>query len=263
MKKLLLFMLVFFMIILISVDCSKKSQSTTPNTPVATATPVGGTISGNIILPAAELGVTWQVLVDTDMNFNNGITNMVVGICPLGATSIPYSVTAPAGTYYVYALVKTAGALTSPPIAGDLLGWDGALYPASPSSAGVILNSQQQLAGQNITMVAATSNVSGTITMPANANGLPIILIISPTTNPAVAEFYVNVTPVAGMTGTTYNYSTLCYMPGSFYITAQVSGDGSGLPRPPKTGDYVGQSVQETMDPTLSNGPYNFSLTTF
>ncbi|MCE5300008.1 MAG: hypothetical protein LLG37_03920 [Spirochaetia bacterium] len=236
---------------------------TSTATATATNTPEHPTISGNLVLPSPHQGVVWEVIVDTDMNFNNGIINMAMGTCG-SSSNVPYSVTAPAGTYYMYALVKTVGVLTSPPIAGDYLGWYGATYPDNPSEASAVFTADSELSGQDMTMVLAQNNVAGTLTLPANAEGKQMLLAIHPTTDPSEGVFYLALENISGSTGTTLPYQALCYMPGTFYITVQISSNGNTLPRAPIAGDYVGQlSPPAVMEPENDNQPLNITLYTY
>lgn len=235
--------------------------STATATPTVTATIDSGTVSGNLILPSAQPGTMYEVLIDTDMDFGNGITNMTIGYCGASA-NVPYSITAPAGTYYVYAVVKTVSCTTCPPEAGDYLGRVGSTYPAYPGSANVPVTNTVNLTGQDITMVQGVNNVTGSITTSANCDGKNMILIASTALDPNNGVFYDKVMTISGSTGTgpyTFNYSMLACFPGSFYFIVQVATDGHALPGAPEAGDFVGDTGPQTIDPTISNGPYNFT----
>lgn len=246
-----------------STPTSTATGTATP-TATPTSTPAPGSVVGNLLLPSSQSGFTYQVLVDNDINYANGVVNMTVGTCP-AATTIPYSMTVSAGTYYVYAVIKSASAPTMPPIAGDYLGVNGATYPAYPASANVVVNWGMTTGGTDINMILAANNVYGTMTMPANSNGMNILIALDDDGNVSNGGIVtLEIKQISGMTGTTYNYSTLCFVPGSFYIFAMVDNDASGLPGAPTTGDYLSftPTGPVTIDPAMMNGPHNLTLTT-
>ena len=239
--------------------------STRADSPTATSTPTltpdFGTVSGNLVLPAAQNGIICQVVIDTDMNFGNGITNIFNGVCG-SSVNVPYSVTAPAGTYYVYAIVKTVGCPQCPPEQGDYLGWDGATYPASPLAANVVVTANTPAINQDITMVQAVNNVFGTINTSADCDGKNMIIFADTDTDPSSGVFYMKVAPVTGSQPGppwSFTYGMLCYFPGNFYITTEISVDGHALPGAPETGDFVGQTGPVAVDPALSNGPFDIN----
>jgi len=278
MKKnlMILFSVLFITAGIIIAGCSSESPSgpqTPQNTATVTATmtitatptktPDYGTLSGSIELPAGQgqPGSVWQVIVDTDKNFANDIECTINGVCG-ASVSIPYSVTLPAGTYYVYAIVKVQSSLTQPPVQGDYLGIYGNTYPDTPASANVAITVNNTASNIDIDMTLASDNVSGTLTMPASADGKNIIIFLDDdgdTGNGGIS--YYQITQISGMGGgTTYSYTALCVFTGSYYITALVDNDGSGLPGAPTAGDYGGLSIQHGMTEDAANGPFNFTL---
>ena len=226
-----------------------------------TSTPNYGTLSGNLVLPAAQNGVIYTVLVDTDMNFANGINTMIMGLCGSSA-SVPYSLTITPGSYYVYALVKTAGCAECPPEAGDYLGWLGAVYPANPAAANTVITANNTLSGQNINMVQAVNNVYGSVITSTNCDTKNILIAADTDADPAAGVFYLKVAPVSGTTGIGpyyYSYGALCYFPGSFYFTALIASNGHALPGAPEPGDFAGNTGAHTIDPAVSNGPFDIT----
>jgi hypothetical protein len=235
-------------------------STTTPADPEATY----GTISGNIVLPTdeAQNGMTWEVLVDTDLNHANGVTNIGLGTCGTNE-SVPYSITVAAGSYYVYAVVKTQSQLTYPPIAGDYVGVRGTDWPAYPASSNVTVVNGQTSSGTDINMVMASNNVYGTLTMPLNADGLDYLIMMDNDGDGSNGGVdYLDFQIVAGMSGTTYDYGALALFPGTWYIVAQVDVNTSGLPGNPAGGDYAGLTGPHVMDPTTINGPFDITLST-
>jgi hypothetical protein len=250
-----------------TVTCTDTAipPATDTATATATTTPAYGTITGNLVLASAQGGYTYEVLVDTDLNFSNGIINLAVGTCP-AALNVPYSVTVPAGTYYVYAMIKTASAPQYPPAAGDYLGTFGATYPAFPASANVSAALGAVTSGIDIDMVLAPGNLHGTLIMPANADGKNMLIALDDDGNVANGGISVlDLITISGMAGNTYVYDILCPFPGTYYIFAMVDNDATGLPGAPTTGDYLSfvPSGPHVIDPSISNGPFNVTLTAF
>ena len=235
------------------------TASVTPSiTPTATltSTPDYAAISGTISLPNGvnRQGKTYQVLIDTDMDFTNGITAMVYGVYG-SSESMPYSVTVPAGSYYAYSLVKVFSANNQPPVDGDYLGIHGAAYPSLPSSPTLNCSAGQVYAGTNIAMTEAVNNVSGTITMPGDVSGVEMILFIDNDQDPGNGGvMYYKIENVT-TSSSTYAYAAVCVFPGDYYINVMVDNSGGGLPAAPASGDYVGVNGPFTMTSDNASGP--------
>jgi hypothetical protein len=227
-------------LVLVFAGCSK-----TPSNPG----PTYGAISGTISLPAGpnQSGKMWEVIVDTDLTHSNGITRMVYGICNSSMT-VPFSVTAAAGSYYVYGMVKVTSGAQDTPCGGDFVGVNGALWPLFPGTAGVDVVNGETTSGVDITLIVASDNVTGTLTLPLNAEGKNYLVFIDDDGNGGNGGIeYLRIRNISGSSGTTYAYSALLMFPGTFYITAQVDVNNSGLPGSPNGGDYAGQRGPETL----------------
>jgi hypothetical protein len=119
------------------VACGEGDNSVFPET---------GTVRRTMTYPAPALGKEWVVIVDHDFNGGNGWVGSASGHCASGRT-LEYSVIdLPAGTYYVYALVRVTSGPTDSPEAGDYLGiHGGSIYspPQGPTatvpSGGVVI----------------------------------------------------------------------------------------------------------------------------
>ena len=87
------------------------------------------TISGVLNLPAAASGKTWVVMIDNDMDGDNGSTAMSFGVCGSG-TTVSYQIqNIPAGTYYIYSVVFVVSDGEGAPVAGDYIGIYGGDFP--------------------------------------------------------------------------------------------------------------------------------------
>ena len=78
-----------------------------------------------------------MVLVDTDIDGDNGYVRATTGICGSSKT-IAYEVQdVPKGTYYIYAVVRIVSAIDSPPEYGDYIGFygTGSMPPAAPNAS--------------------------------------------------------------------------------------------------------------------------------
>ena len=83
------------------------------------------TITGTLTLPAEASGKEYFVLVDNDTTGDNGYINATIGTCGSG-TTVDYSISnVPAGTYYLYAVVRIVSVHDSPPEPCDYLGYYG------------------------------------------------------------------------------------------------------------------------------------------
>ena len=95
------------------------------------------TIEGTLTLPFEANGKTWAVLIDDDLNGDNGYVIIGMGSCGIG-TNISYSINdVPTGTYYVYSAIFVVSDGSQGPQIGDLLGiYGGQPYniPTSPNA---------------------------------------------------------------------------------------------------------------------------------
>ncbi|MFP4466570.1 MAG: hypothetical protein ACLFP1_05930 [Candidatus Goldiibacteriota bacterium] len=225
-------------------------------TPTATATPDYGTVSGNLLLPDDQWNKPYSIIVDTDLNPLNGNVNEQEGTCGLG-TSVPYSVTAPAGAYYVYAVVFNSTSLTGNITAGDYLGVYGAQWPDFPVSTNVIVENNTVFSA-DIDMETAYNNVSGTIVIPDPAPGADYAVLVDDDTDGGNGSVGAVVSAVPD-SSLEIPYELVCPFPGSFYLYALVDATGDGLFNGPGDGDYMGfygSPSMTTIDPAVMNGPY-------
>lgn len=135
-----------------------KAQETATAGAQATATAEGapGTISGTITFQTSENGR--QLFVGVLHNIDDIAGNPVEElISTLGSsTSVPYSITVPAGTYFVLA---GSSASQGPPTFGDCVGSYGASYPAFPASANVTVIAGQTTNNVNISANTVTDSI--------------------------------------------------------------------------------------------------------
>ena len=218
---------------------STATQSPT-NTIEATSTPnPSGNLSGTLTLPAAAVGKSFGVTVVSDLSsIGSGTTYDYKGICGAG-TSISYGPMAvPTGTYYIVAYVDkddSGGA----PNAGDNVGVHGTTYPTWPGAANVIIADSTPVT-KNVTLVAATNNLSGTLTLPAAAFGKVYAVILDTDTDGG--NGYLSATMGACGLSTSVTYNMLCPIPGYYHLYAVVDNTGfmNGGGGGPTTGDYFG-----------------------
>jgi hypothetical protein len=235
----------------------------------ATATALAGqvgTVSGTLTLPSAKNGESWGVAIVhniLDVTSQTGPINSTSGVLGM-ATSIPYSMTATAGTYYVLAYTMPSGS-NGGPVLGDFVGIYGTVYPAIPSSANVTVTKNNTTTA-NITMGTISNSVSGTVTLPASISSMCGYLVVIPVNQPS----FVNGTDlnnfgdgsVGGYGGAISSGNQIAYtipiiFPGSFYMEAVVDVDNSSTI---STGDYVG-STPITLNPA-NNQTKNFTIGT-
>jgi len=97
------------------------------------------TVNGTLTLPEEAVNKEYVVIVDNDTEGDNGWAAATVGTCGSG-TAVDYSITnVPAGTYYVYAVVRIVSAHDSPAEDGDYIGFYGS-GEAPPDSANAIVS---------------------------------------------------------------------------------------------------------------------------
>lgn len=118
--------------------------------------PTAATVTGAILLPEAANGFTYDVLIDEDINGDNGFVAATSGVCG-SETSISYSISnVPAGTYYVYGCVHLATEPGSAPGSGDCIGMHGGSIFSPPSAPNVVVPSSGTVTC-DITMVVWAS----------------------------------------------------------------------------------------------------------
>lgn len=221
------------------------TQSPT-NTIEATSTPnPSGNLSGTLTLPSSAVGKSFGVTIASDLSAigSGGTTYDFKGVCGAG-TSISYGPMAvPTGTYYVIAYVDKDGS-GGAPNAGDNIGVHGTTYPAWPGSANVVIADSTPVTA-NVTLVAAANNLSGTLTLPATADGKTFAVILDTDTDGGNGYL----SAVMGVCGssTSVSYSMLCPIPGYYHLYAVVDNTGfmSGGGGP-TTGDYVGYYIDSS-----------------
>jgi len=235
-------------------------------TPTLTYTPTNtpttatyGTISGNLILPAAQNGKRWSVLVDNDLNPMNGAYENE-GICG-SSTTVPYSVTAPAGTYYVYVWVDANGTGDEGADAGDYFGSYGATYPNFPSSPNVTVTNGSSTTGKDITLKVGNANVTCVVNFPADAGGADGACLADNDLdggNGFLSKDYQQV-----INGTSYTFHLCVPLPGNYYFLAFIDKvDPPDINSGPQTGDYYG-AYGQPMPVTVNINPANSYSFTF
>ena len=238
-----------------------KSESPAEPAPTATPTPQDGTVSGTLSgLPASP--APYYVYIDNDLIEANGFITQGAGVYTSGTGTQAYSVTVSGGTYYVYAFADLNS--NGVPETGEYFGNYGAAYPLYPSSAGVSVDGGISTA--DISMAAATANLSGTITLPGDATGKTYTMVADLDGDGETSDDFVTVYSNAA-SGATIPYSITIPYACTFYLYCVVDMDGSG--GAPNTGDYIG--VYQTFptgtpititDLSASNGPYDFACST-
>ena len=109
--------------------------------PVTPERVVTATVTGSLTLPNAAAGKTYYVLVDADMNGDNGSVKMSTGTCGSG-TGVSYQVVdVPVGTYFVYAAVFTVSDGSQGPQTGDYYGIYGGTMNNPPAERNVTVAS--------------------------------------------------------------------------------------------------------------------------
>ncbi len=130
MKKLFyLFFLITFTLFLsfLYQGCSKDDNPVDGGTGSAT-------VKGTLTIPAAAPGKTVYVIIDNDMNGDNGYKYAATGTCDAN-TSGTYTLNdIAAGTYYIYAVVFVVGNTSSGPQSGDYYGIYGGTMNNPPSN---------------------------------------------------------------------------------------------------------------------------------
>jgi len=259
-KKIFLFLIFLFLIFIALNGCSKNETATEP-VATPTNTPAPGTISGVLSGLPANIA-PYTVFVDNDLNKANGTITEVSGTYSSGNGTQPYSVTVTGGTYYVYAFLDLNYNGIPEPL--EYFGVYGATYPAYPGAPNVSVNGG--IITADITMVSATANCYGTITLPADGAGNTYTIIADLDGDGNTTDDFITMVS-STVSGTSLPYLILIPFPCSFYIYCVVDMDGSG--GSPNTGDFVGiyggfpGTPITITDLSVLNGPYNFSLTVY
>lgn len=111
---------VFLSIILVIIGNSCSENSTESKS---------GTVQGTLNLPFEAAGKMWAVLIDNDIDGDNGYAKLVTGTCGSG-TSVQYSISGVAeGSYFIYAAVFVVSDGDGGPQDGDMFGIYGGEYP--------------------------------------------------------------------------------------------------------------------------------------
>lgn len=233
--------------------------STTTYTPTNTPTTATfGTVSGNLILPAVQNGKNWSVIIDNDLNPLNGAYQNL-GTCG-SSTTVPYSVTAPAGTYYVYAKVDANATGDGGPDAGDYFGSYGATYPNFPSSPNVTVTNGSLTTGKDINLQIGNANVTCVVNFPADAGGADGVCFADTDLdggNGFLSKDYQQI-----INGTSYTFHLCVPLPGNYYLVAFIDKvDPPDIYSGPQTGDYLGAYGQPSPIMVNINPANNYSFT--
>jgi hypothetical protein len=289
MKKSLLLTVIassFVLAIMISGCQSKRSTPSTPSSPAtatATSTPSSpptatatatadtgvGYITGTVTLPGSKSGEELKVFIVNNLIdvVNNQINSMKVALDT--QTSVAFSLTATAGTYYVIAAVMPS---VGPPALGDYVGIYGATYPAFPAARNVTvhggLTTTADVAAQTV-----VNSISGTITFPAAVSATPhyYFVIMKQTAASFVTgqnifgdeNGIIGMVPLGSTTSpsaTSITYSIPILIPGSYVISVLVDSTNNG--EIISTGDFVGTFTTGVLDPADNYTNQNFTLTT-
>lgn len=122
------FVMALFVVQLLYLSACGDDNSTEP-----TGT---GSISGTLNLPAPAAGRQYAVLIDNDIDGDNGSVALTFGTCGSGL-SHSYSISdVAAGTYFVYAVVFLTSN-SGPPQSGDYVGISGGTFSNPPAQANV------------------------------------------------------------------------------------------------------------------------------
>jgi len=219
----------------------------------ATAIANVGVISGTVTIPGAKPGEAYFIQAVTSLlNIGANATNSSFGVLA-GQTSIPYSMTVPAGTYEVIFSTLPVNNLVyglGGPGFGDYAGVAGSTYPSFPAGANVTVATGQDVT-ENITGVPITSGISGTVTLPAAVSAPEYytvsLFMVKPTFTDS-ASFNSSASMMATYSGYITSGNTISYnlplvLPGAEYIGAIVdlqSSDNAMGQTIIAAGDYTG-----------------------
>lgn len=272
MKRLFLFLITVFTVVLFVIfGCSKSESPTKPTTqtatpivtqvPTSTAVPTANVnISGTLYLPFVANGKQYKVVVDNDTNISNGVEAELIGVCG-SSTAIDYSMAVTAGTYYVYAFVDVNN---SGLISAGGLDYYG-IYGGEP---GTQVLTPATLVNINLAQLPITVTLN--VTQPGNASGRQGFFGIFLNNDYSI----ISTGPVAGVgiicpSGTSYQI-TFTVSPddaGTYYLFGFVDVDGScgGMGCLPQEGDYLkvygGSGVNWPASPNVTiNGDITLNL---
>jgi hypothetical protein len=113
------------------------------------------TVNGTLTIPADANGKTVYVIIDNDMNGDNGWKYAATGTCGSGTSGTYTFNSIASGTYYIYAVVFVVGNTSQGPQSGDYFGIYGGTLSSPPSSPN------------------ATVPSSGTVTFNINLETMP------------------------------------------------------------------------------------------
>jgi|GEM_PF-2228050 len=223
--------------------------ATATATVTATATRNYAEITGSILMPADQTGYPYQVIVDLNTDFSDGFY-MKSGTCPAG-TSVPYSLTGPAGTYYIYAVVKLQSSAMEPPKPGDYVGiYDGAataVWPDQVPQQVTVVNNEVKT-GINIKVDQAFVNLNGTYTPVNPSMGIKGGAVFLDADNDPTNGYY-STDPFITVNGqANYAYNLLCLFPGDYMLYGFIDLDGSN-------------SINSGDDYDIYNGGSQFTIT--
>jgi hypothetical protein len=211
------------------VSCNKKGPAENDITP---------NVTGTLTLPAPAEGKTWTVIIDNDFDPGNGWVASGLGVCGAG-TAVGYSIRdVPTGTYFIYAAVFVSGVDDLVP--GDYYGiYGGSLADPPPLPNAIIPSSGTTTF--DITLYrfgqAGVTTVTGTLTLPADADGVPYVVIIDQDVDPG--NGFVSIGEGICGSGTSINYTIDNIPAGTYYVIAVVY-VVTGTAQTAQSGDYVG-----------------------
>ena len=101
----------------------------------------GATVNGTLTLPAGAHDKEILVIIDHDLDGDNGFVIAVTGTCGSGTVYTYEFSSVSVGTYYVYALVRVVSASDSPPQSGDYFKIYGGSLANPPSQPNAVVPS--------------------------------------------------------------------------------------------------------------------------
>ena len=249
---------------------SSDSTATITNTATNTAVIPGGTVtviptstpnpsgnlSGTLTLPAAASGKQYNITIVANISdlISGGTTYHATGVCGSNTTVSYGPIAVPTGTYFVIAVVDTDNSGQAPTV-GDYIGVHGTTYPTWPGAANVSITNTDPVTA-DVTLVAATNNLSGTLTLPAAIPGRTYVVILDNDTDGS--NGYITTKYGVCGTGVSVNYSMLSPLPGNYYLYAIVDITGFLLGGGgPTNGDYLGFYGGDTPATFLANPNIN------
>lgn len=113
------------------------------------------TVKGTLTIPSPAPGKTVYIIIDNDMNGDNGFKYSATGQCDANTSGTYTLNNIASGTYYIYAVVFVVGNTSSGPQSGDYYGIYGGTMNSPPNSPN------------------ATVPSSGTVTFNINLEVMP------------------------------------------------------------------------------------------